>query len=194
MTQYHFRSYNIMIEYLHMLQTISQISLVDIYLPPCCFQCCLVWFFMIMCTAAHQASLSFTISQILLKHMSIESVMPSNHLILCCPLAPPALSLSQSGSFPVSQIFTSGGCEVSELQHQSSQWIFRVDFLLDGLVSSPCCWRDSQEASPAPQFEGISSSVPRLLYGPTLTSIHDYWKNIALTIWTFVDKVMFSAF
>ena len=82
MTQYHFGSYNIMIEYLHMLQTISQISLVDIYLPPYCFQCCLVFFFMIMCTAAHQASLSFTISQSLLKHMSIESVMPSNHLIL----------------------------------------------------------------------------------------------------------------
>ena len=77
-----------MIEYLHMLQIISQISLVDIYLPPYCFQCCLVWFFMIMWTAAHQASLSFTISQSLLKHMSIESVMPSNHLILCCPLPP----------------------------------------------------------------------------------------------------------
>jgi len=38
------------------------------------------------CTAAHQAPLSFTISWSLLKHMSIESVMPSNHLILCCPL------------------------------------------------------------------------------------------------------------
>ena len=84
-----------MIEYLHMLQTISQISLVDIYLPPCCFQCCHVRFFMIMCTAAHQASLSFTVSQSLLKHMSIESVMPSYHLILCCPLPLlPSVSLS----------------------------------------------------------------------------------------------------
>ena len=46
-------------------------------------------------TAACQASLSITNSQSLLKLMSIESVMPSNHLILCCPLPPPALNLSQ---------------------------------------------------------------------------------------------------
>ena len=45
--------------------------------------------------AAHQASLSFTISQSLLKFMSIESVMPSNRFIVCCPLSPPALNLSQ---------------------------------------------------------------------------------------------------
>ena len=46
-------------------------------------------------TAARQASLSFTVSWSLLKLMSIEPVMPSNHLILCCPLSPPALNLSQ---------------------------------------------------------------------------------------------------
>ena len=62
-------------------------------------------------------------------------------------------------------------------QHQSSQRIFRVDFLQDGLVGSPCSPRDSQESSPAPQFKGISSLALSLLYGPTLTSIHDYWKN-----------------
>jgi len=45
-----------------------------------------VWFFVTPCTAAHQASLSITNSQSLLKLMSIESVMSSNHLILCCPL------------------------------------------------------------------------------------------------------------
>ena len=61
-------------------------------------------------TAARQAPLSFTISQSLLKLMSIESVMPSNHLILCRPPFPPALSLSQQqGFFPVSQLFASGG-------------------------------------------------------------------------------------
>ena len=63
------------------------------------------------------------------------------------------------------------------LQHQSSQWIFRVDFLQDGLIWSPCSPRDSRESSPASQFKSISSSVLRLLYGPTLTFIHDYWKN-----------------
>ena len=46
-----------------------------------------------------------------------------------------------------------------------------------GLVRSPCCSRDSQESSPTPQFETINSSVLSLLYGPTLTSVYDYWKN-----------------
>ena len=46
---------------------------------------------------------------------------------------------------------------------------------LTGLIS--CCPKDSQESSPAPQFKSIISSVLRLLYGPTLTSAHDYWKN-----------------
>ena len=59
-------------------------------------------------TAAHQASLSFTVSRSLLKPMSFESVMLSNHLILCCPLLLPSIFLA-SGSFPVSGLFTSGG-------------------------------------------------------------------------------------
>ena len=68
-------------------------------------------------TAAHQASLSFTISRSLLKLMSIESVMPSNHLILChptissfvIPFSSRLQSFPASGSFPVSQFFTSRG-------------------------------------------------------------------------------------
>ena len=62
-------------------------------------------------------------------------------------------------------------------QHQSFQWIFRTDFLLDGLVGSSCSPRDSQESFPTPQFKSISSSVLSFLYSPTLTSIHDYWKS-----------------
>ena len=58
-------------------------------------------------TAAHQASLSITNSRSLLKLMSIKSVMPSNHLILCCPLLL-LPSIPVSGSFPMSQFFTSG--------------------------------------------------------------------------------------
>ena len=61
-----------------------------------------------------------------------------------------------------------------QLQHQSFRRIFRVYFLWDRLVWSPCCPRDSQESSPAQQFESISSSVITLFYGPVLTSIHDY--------------------
>ena len=63
------------------------------------------------------------------------------------------------------------------LQHQSFQWIFRVDFLKDWLVWSPCSPRDSQESSSAPQFESINSSELNLLYGPIFTSVYDYWKN-----------------
>ena len=60
-------------------------------------------------TAACHASLSITNSQSLLKLMSIESVMPSNHLILCHPLLLHFQSFQASGSFQMSQFFTSGG-------------------------------------------------------------------------------------
>ena len=60
-------------------------------------------------TAACQASLSFTISWSLLKLMSVESVMPSSYLIFCCPLFLPPSVFPASGSFPMSQLFTSGG-------------------------------------------------------------------------------------
>ena len=59
-------------------------------------------------TAECQASLSFTISRSLVKLLSIESVMPSNHLILCCPFSSCLQSFSPSGSFPMSQFFISG--------------------------------------------------------------------------------------
>ena len=60
-------------------------------------------------TAVHQASLSFPISQSLLKLMSIELVMPFNHLILCHPFSSCPQSFPASGSFQMSQFFTSGG-------------------------------------------------------------------------------------
>ena len=61
-----------------------------------------------------------------------------------------------------------------QLQHQPFQWISWIDFLQDGLVRSPCSPRDSNESSPTPQFKSFDSSI---LYGPTLTSIHNYWKT-----------------
>ena len=63
-----------------------------------------------------------------------------------------------------------------QLQHESFLWI-QIDFLQDWLVWSPCSARDSQESCPTPQFKSINSSVHSFLYNPTLTSIHDYWKN-----------------
>ena len=70
--------------------------------------CCLVWLFAAPWTVAHQASLSFTISRSLLKITSIESVMPSNHLILCRPLFLLSSIFPASESFPMSWLFTSG--------------------------------------------------------------------------------------
>ena len=75
-------------------------------------------------------------------------------------------------------------------QHQSLQWTPRTDLLQDGLVGSPCSPRDSQESSPTPQFKSINFSALSFLHGPTLTSIHDHWKTIALTRQNFVGKVM----
>ena len=68
-----------------------------------------VWLFVTPWTVACQASLSFTISQSLLKLMSIDPVTPFNHLILCCPLLSCPQSIPASRSFPMSRLFTSGG-------------------------------------------------------------------------------------
>ena len=70
--------------------------------------------------------------------------------------------------------------KVLEFQLQSFQWTFRTDFLQDGLVGSPCRLRDSQESSPTSQSKSINSSVLSFFHSPTLTSIHDHWKNHSL--------------
>ena len=90
---------------------------------------------------------------------------------------PPAVNPSQHQSLFTWVSYSHQVAKVLEfqLQHPSFQWIFRTDFLQDGLVGSPCSPRDSQESSPAPQFKSISFLA--LLYSPTLTFIHDYWKN-----------------
>ena len=67
-----------------------------------------------------------------------------------------------------------------QLQHQSFQWTLRTDLLYDGLVGSPCSPRDSQESSPTPQFKSVNFLVLSFLHSPTLTSIHDHWKNRSL--------------
>ena len=131
--------------------------------------------------AALQASLSITISQSSLRLTSIEPVTPSSHLILSRPLLllppiPPSIRV-----FPMSQLFAWGGQStgasalVSFLPKNP-----RAHLLQNGLVGSPCSPRDSQESSPTPQFKSINSLVLSLLPGPTLTSIHDSWKNRSL--------------
>ena len=138
---------------------------------------CRVQLFVTSWVAVHQASLSFTISQSLPKFISIESLMPSNHLLLCRQLLLPSI-------FPSIRVFTNESSSghmakvlALQLQHQYFQLIFRTDFLYVWLVWTPCCPRDSQESSLVPQFKGINSLALSLFYCPALISIPDYWKN-----------------
>ena len=115
----------------------------------------------------------------LFKFMSIESVMPSNHLILCHPL------LLLPSIFPSIRVFSNESLlrirwsqywsfSISPVNEYLGLTSFKIDWPVSGISLCP---RDSQESSPAPQFESINSSVLNLFYGPTLSSIHDYRKN-----------------
>ena len=131
--------------------------------------------------AARQASLSITNSRSSLRLTSIESVIPSSHLILChslllLPSIPPSISLFQW----VSSLHEVAKVLEFQLQHHSLQRNHRADLLQNGLVGSPCSPRDSQESSPTSQFKSINSLVLSLLHRPTLTSIHDHRKNDSL--------------
>ena len=106
-------------------------------------------------------------------HWVSDAIQPSHPLL---SPSPHALSPSQHQALFQWVGSSHQVAKVLELQHQNFQWVFRVDFLQNWLVWSCSPW-DSQESSPAPQLESIISLVFTLLYGPTLTSIHDYWKN-----------------
>ena len=146
-----------------------------------------VWLFVTPWTAASQAFLSFTIAQSLLKLISIESVMPSNHLILCCPLRllpsiSPSIRLFSNESalwirWPKLQL------QSLELKHGASasasvlptniQGLFPLG--LTGLISSRSKGLSRVFSSTTVwkyQFFTLC-----LFYGPMLTSVHDYWKN-----------------
>ena len=103
------------------------------------------------------------------------------------PFSSCAQSLQASGSFKHQGLFRSinSSCEVAkvlefQLQHQSFQWTPRTDLLSDGLVGSPCSPRYSQDSSLTPQFKSINFSVLSFLHSPTVTSLHDHWKNHSL--------------
>ena len=142
-------------------------------------------------TAALQTSLSITNSQSSLKLMSVELVMPSNHLILCHPLLLPPSVFPASGSFQMSQFFVSGGQSIGV---SSSAAVFPINtqdwFPLGWLVWSPCSPRDSQESSPTPQFKSINSSVLSFLIVQLSHPYMTTGKTIALTRQNFVGKVM----
>ena len=143
-------------------------------------------------TIAHHASLSITNSRSPPKPMSIESVMPSSHLILYLPL------LLLPSIFPSSRVFSNESAlcirwpkcwSFSFSISPSNEYSGLISFM-DGLVGCPCSPRGSQESSPTPQFKSINSSALSFLDSPTLTFINDHWKTVALIRQTFVGKVM----
>ena len=132
-------------------------------------------------STACQASLSITNSGRLFKLISIELVMPSNHLILCHPL------LLLTSIFPSIRVFSNESpLHIRWPKYWSFSFNIRPSnehseliFLgWTGLISLPS--RGSQESSSTPQLKSINSSRLRLLYSPTLTSIHDFWKKHGL--------------
>ena len=125
----------------------------------------------------HQQLPEFTQTHV---HRVSDAIQPS-HPLSSSP-SPPTFSLSQhqglfqwvSSSHQVAKVLK------FQLQHQSFQWTPRADLLENVLVGSPCSPRDSQGSSPSTQFKSINSSAFSFLYSPTLTSIHDHWKNHSL--------------
>ena len=130
-------------------------------------------------TAACQPSLSITNSWSLLKLMSIELVMPSNHFVLC------RLLLLLPSIFPSIRVFSN---ELVLSIRWPKYWSFSFSLSLSneysGLIFFRMEWLDLlavqgtlKESFPTPQFNSLTISF---LYSPTLTSIHAYWKNHSL--------------
>ena len=129
-------------------------------------------------SAAHQTSLPFIISQSLLKSMSIESVMPSNHLILCHPL------LFLPSIFPSIRVFSNQSVlPIRWPKYWSFSFSISPSKEYSGLISFRIEWLDllTVQGTLKSLLQHHSSKASILwhcfLYGPTLTSIHDYWKN-----------------
>ena len=129
-------------------------------------------------TTAHQASLSFTIFQSLLTLMSIELMTPSNHLVLC-----PHFLLLPS-IFPNIRVFSSeSALHILWPKYWSFSFSISLSNEYSGLISFRVDWFDllavqgTLESSLTPKFKRTNSLALSLLYGPTLTSIYDYWKS-----------------
>ena len=128
-------------------------------------------------TSVHQASLSFTISRSLLKLLSIESVMLSNHLILCRPLLLlpsifPNIVFSKESALHIRwPKYWSFSFNISPFNEHPELISFRMDWL-DLLAVQA-----TLKSSPTPQFKSISSLALSLLYGQPFTFVQDHWKN-----------------
>ena len=119
-----------------------------------------------------------------------NSCLLSKYLILPVFFSFCLQSFPASGSFPLSWLFTSGGKNTGPSASESVLPVSIQGWFPLGLTGSiSCCPRDSRESSIAPQFKSINSLVFSLLRGPTVTSLHDYWKNHSI-IRTFVSKLM----
>ena len=142
-------------------------------------------------TAACQASLSFIVSQSLLKLVSIELVMASNHLVLCCPL------LLLPSIFPSIRVFSneSALC-IRWLEYWSFSFSISPSIEYSGLISFRIDWFDFaiQESSPTPQFKAsiFQHSGFFMVQLPHLYMTTG--KTVALTRWTFVSNFLLFKF
>ena len=142
-----------------------------------------VWLFVTPWITARQAPLSITNSRSSTKLMSIESVMPSSHLILCrllllLPPIPPSIRVFSKEStlhmrWPK---YWSFSFSISPSNEHPGLISFRMDWLHLLAVQGT----HSQESSPTPQLKSINSSSLSFLHSPTFISIHDNWKNHSL--------------
>ena len=146
-------------------------------------------------TATCQTTMPIGNSRSLLKLMSIESMMPSNHLILCLlPLLPPSIfsSIRVFSNESVLHIrwpkYWSFSFSISPSNEYSGLSSFRMDWF-DLLAV-----QGTLKSSPAPQFKSINSSALSLLYGSTLKSVHHYWKNYSFDYTDLCQQSYVSAF
>ena len=129
--------------------------------------------------AACQASLSITNSWSSLKLIPIKSGCHPTISSSVIPFSSCPQSLPASGSFPMSQLFAWGDRSIGV---SALAWVHPMntqDLSPLGWTGwiSPCSPRGSQESSPTPKFKSVNFSVLSFLHSPTLTSIHDHWKN-----------------
>ena len=132
-------------------------------------------------TAARQVSLSITNSRSLVKLMSIELVMPSNHFILCCPLLLLPSIFSSIRVFQMSQLFVSGGqstgaSALTSVLPMNLQGWFPDQTMVDWF-DLLAVQRTLKKSSLTPQFEASILQHSAFFNGPTLIPTHDYWKN-----------------
>ena len=146
---------------------------------------------MIPWTAVPQPSLSITNSQSLLKFTSIESVMPSNHLIFRHPL------LLLPSIFPRIRVFSNeSALRIKWLKYWSFSFVLVL--LMNIQDWSPLGWtgwislqsKGLLRVFSNTKFKSINSSVLSFLYSPTLTSIHDCWKDHRFDRQIFVGQVI----